>query len=148
VSFEEGQSRRRVVEGPTTFVVVIAVLVVLFVVGEEVVVPVDCEDIVVKLCGDGVVELIIGAWLFFFDEVLAPTPPPIAAATTIMTMTASTKQKVFAATPHIRRPVCEAGAWWNSFIVSISWGLNPTSSPLLSYCSPEYTESGTICLSE
>ena len=84
VLFEEGQSRRRVAEGPITGVVVregvrFEVTDVGVEVGLEVVFEVDLED----LCACE-----------------APTPPPIAAPITMTDTTANMIQNVFGASPH------------------------------------------------
>jgi len=90
------------VEGPTTWVVVIAVLVE----GEDVIVlksalegEIEAPGVVCALCGDVLV--------LFFDR-LPPTPPPTAAPITTIAMIAATMKNVFEARPHIRLPLGEA----------------------------------------
>jgi hypothetical protein len=129
VLFEEGQSRRSVVEGPGTGVATIAVALG----GEEVIGPVeetgvDAEAVAGELvvrgpvsepdcelgCGGAVVELALwfSASFLCLDARLAPTPPPTAAPmTTRTTITARSTQKVLAAKPQIVRfGVCRSSA--------------------------------------
>jgi hypothetical protein len=79
--FEEGQSRRRVAEGPMTGVVVRL--------GEE-----------SEVVGVGVVEFAFVFELELLWDTAAPTPPPTAAPITTIETPAKIIQKVFGLRPH------------------------------------------------
>lgn len=102
--FEEGQSRRRVVVGPATSVVVTAVAV-----EAEVIKAVDCISLPVEAevaVGISTERLEVTDALLLFADSLPPTTPPAAAPITSIEPMIAIIQNAFGARPHIRLRGC------------------------------------------
>lgn len=105
---EEGQSTRRVCEGPMVVDVVMEAVVVVVEGTEELVGGAEDElgadalavPAVLVICE--LVDAAADLFSLFFPARLPPTPPPTAAAMIMNATMAATIQKVFAARPHIR----------------------------------------------